>query len=216
MKQIHLKFLLIFLFLGAFSLQAQKLTQFNTERLKTTENLMLVYGGWSIANLTTSSIGWATTNYEAKYFHQMNVAWSVINLAIAVPSYIRGRKTEPNTFSFAETWKTQNKTEKVFLFNTAFDLTYVAAGFIMKTSADPLSKNYDRFQGYGNSFILQGSFLFLFDLAATIIHTKHRQNKLDSFWGQIDISNNGLGLKYTFPILELENTLEDRFIENGF
>ena len=194
-----MKYLLIFIFTVSTLAHSQKLREFNTVRLKTAETLMLTYGSWSLANLGLSSYGWATTDYEAKYFHQMNVAWSVVNLAIAVPCYIRAVTEDPGSLSFEQTWKKQNKTEKGFIFNTAFDLIYVSAGFIMKAGANPLNKHYHRLQGYGNSFILQGGFIFLLDLTAAIIHTKHRQNKLDSFWNQIDMSNNGLGLKYTFP-----------------
>ena len=165
---------------------------------------MLTYGSWSLANLAVSSYGWATTDYEAKYFHQMNFAWSVVNLAIAIPSYFRARTTDPGAFSFSETWKAQNKTEKSFIFNTAFDLTYISMGLIMRASADPTKAHFNRLNGYGNSFIMQGGFIFLLDLTASIIHTKHRQNKLDGFWDQIDMSDNGLGFKYTFSNKNVE------------
>lgn len=209
-----MKYLLIFsLAISTFS-HSQELKEFNTVRLKTGESLMLTYGCWSLANLGVSSYGWATTDYEAKYFHQMNVAWSVVNLGIAVPYFIRAVTEDPASLSFSETWKKQNKTEKIFIFNAAFDLTYVSAGLIMKASADPLSKHHDRLQGYGNSFILQGGFIFLLDLTAAIIHTKHRQNKLDSFWNQIEMSSNGLGLTYTFPNKHSKNNLTPLFFEN--
>lgn len=208
------KLIYVFVFLLSFSIdgKAQELKEFNTVRLKTAETLMFTYGSWSVANLALSSYGWATTDYEAKYFHQMNFAWSVVNLAIAIPSYIRARRTDPASFSFSQTWKAQNKTEKAFIFNTAFDLTYISIGAIMKTSADPASKHYDRLQGYGNSFIMQGSFIFLLDLTAAIIHTKHRQKKLDSFWDQIDMSDVGFGFKYTFSNNE-SRTIQHNEIE---
>lgn len=201
-----MKYLFVFITCFSFSAQAQDIEEFNRVRLKAGEGLMLTYGIWSLANLGVSSYGWATTDYEAKYFHQMNVAWSIVNLGIAIPCYIRARTEDPGSLSFSQTWQRQSRTEKAFIFNTAFDLSYVSAGLIMKASADPNGNHYDRLQGYGNSFILQGGFIFLLDLTATFIHTQHRKNKLDSFWNKIDLSNNGLGFKYTFSDKYNSNT----------
>lgn len=174
----------------------QDLTEFNQERLNLDKKLMLGLGSWSIANVGVSSYGWATTENEAKYFHQMNVMWSGVNLALALPGYLKAKKGDASSFSFAETWREQGKTEKVFLFNTALDVFYMTGGFYLKQRALNEPENYHRYRGWGNSLIMQGGFLFAFDLAATILHTRHRRAKLDGFLENIDLSDNGLGLKY--------------------
>lgn len=192
-----MRFLFLIAFLPFFS-SAQDLSNYNQDRLKLDQNLMLGLGSWSVANIGVSSVGWATTENEAKYFHQMNVMWSGVNLALALPGYFKARKTDPNSFSFADTWKEQNRTEKVFLFNTALDVFYMTGGFYLKQRALLDVENYQRYRGWGNSLIMQGGFLLVFDLAAVLLHSKHRKQKLDGFWDKVTLSDNGVGLKYTF------------------
>ena len=161
---------------------------------------MLTLGGWSLANIAVSSIGWATTENEAKYFHQMNTIWSGIDLALAIPGFLKARKADPASFSFAQTWKAQNKAEKVFLFNSALDIAYITSGFYLRGIADKDPLTYHQNRGFGNGIILQGGFLFLFDLTAYAIHSSHRKNKLDGFLENVKLSDTGLGFKY-----ELDN-----------
>jgi hypothetical protein len=175
---------------------AQSLLEYNSERLKLDQNLMIGLTSWSLSNAAVSSYGWATTDDEAKYFHQMNVMWSGVNLALAIPGYFKARKTDPNSFTFAQTWKEQLKTEKIFLFNTALDLVYMGSGLLLKQRAQLDDVNYYRFRGFGNSLLLQGGFLFLFDLTATFLHTKHRNEKLNRFLEKVEMSDNGLGVKF--------------------
>ncbi len=176
--------------------KTQVLKEFNTSRLNLDEKLMIGLGTWSISNLAVSSYGWAATENEAKYFHQMNVMWSGVNLALAITGYLKAVRTNPQNISFSQTWKTQLKTEKIFLFNTALDVCYISAGFYLRQLALTNSFNYHRFRGFGNSLILQGGFLFLFDLTATILHTNHRNEKLNGFLDKIEPSENGIGLKF--------------------
>lgn len=190
--------LLLFLIWLPFFGRSQDLVEFNTGRLNLDKKLMTGLGAWSISNLAVSSYGWATTQNEAKYFHQMNVMWSGVNLALAIPGYLKAVRTNPQNISFSQTWKTQLKTEKIFLFNTALDLCYMSAGFYLKQRALTNSVNYHRFRGFGNSLILQGGFLFLFDLTATLLHTNHRNEKLNGFLDKIEPSENGIGLKFGF------------------
>lgn len=177
---------------------SQFLTDYNTERLNLDKNLMLGLSSWSIANVAVSSVGWAITDNEAKYFHQMNVMWSGVNLALSIPGYFKARKANPASFSLKETYKSQVKTEKIFLFNTALDLVYISGGLFLKQRALIDDANYHRFRGFGNSLLLQGGFLFLFDLTATLLHTKHRNDKLNGFLEKVDLSDNGFGVKYSF------------------
>ena len=176
---------------------AQQLEMFNQERYQLDKKLMLTLAGWSTTNVMVGAYGWATTSHEAKYFHQMNVMWSGVNLALSIPGYFKAKKGNSH-LSFSETYTVQSRTEKVFLFNTALDLTYITTGFYLKQRALTDQGNYHRFRGWGNSLIFQGGFLFLFDMAATLLHSRHRKQKLDGFLSQIELSENGVGLRYTF------------------
>jgi len=190
-----MRFIFFFLLLPCVG-WSQSLTEFNSERLKLDQNLMIGLTSWSLSNVAVSSYGWATTENDVKYFHQMNVMWSGVNLALAIPGYFKARKADPTSFSFAQTWKEQLKTEKIFLFNTALDLVYMGSGLLLRQRAQLDDVNYYRFRGFGNSLLLQGGFLFLFDLTATLLHTKHRNDKLNGFLEKVEMSDNGLGLKF--------------------
>lgn len=163
---------LIFLF-AAFALQAQDLTSFNQARLKTDQHLMLSLGTWAGANITAGSIGWATAQQpELKAFHQMNVMWNVVNLGLAVPGYLRARNTKA-VLSLSQTLSELQKTERIFLFNTGLDVAYITAGFLLRSMALNNQAKADQLNGFGNGLILQGTFLFAFDLTAFAIHHRH-------------------------------------------
>jgi hypothetical protein len=86
----------------------------------------------------------------------------------------------------------------VFLFNSALDIAYITSGFYLRGIADKDPLTYHQNRGFGNGIILQGGFLFLFDLTAYAIHNAHRKNKLDGFLDNVKLSDNGLGFKYEF------------------
>ncbi len=202
--------LLVALILISFNANAQELEQFNSKRLEIDKKLMLTLGGWSLANVTVSAIGWATTENEAKYFHQMNTIWSGIDMALAIPGYFKARKADPSSFTFAQTWKEQNRAEKTFLFNTALDVAYVSSGLYLRSIAKYDPETYQQNRGFGNGIILQGGFLFLFDLTAYALHSTHRKNKLDGFLDKVDLSDNGLGIQYKLGNF---NTFERSIVE---
>ena len=151
-----MKILLIFIFIASQYVFAQIPTDFNKQRIDIDKKLMLTLGTWSTANIIASSIGWATAgNGEAKYFHQMNVAWSAINLGLALPGY----------------FKAKNSNAQISLGNTF------------------------RKQSFGNGLLLQGGFLFLFDLSAYIIH-RHHATLLNPMLDRLTMSSSGIGLNW--------------------
>jgi hypothetical protein len=93
---------------------AQIPTDFNKQRIDIDKKLMLTLGTWSTANIIASSIGWATAgNGEAKYFHQMNVAWSAINLGLALPGYFKAKNSNAQ-ISLGNTIRKQSENEHHF------------------------------------------------------------------------------------------------------
>ncbi len=177
--------LIFFIFLFAtFAVQAQDLTSFNQARLKKDQRLMLSLGTWAGANITAGTIGWATAQQpELKAFHQMNVMWSAVNLGLAVPGYLRARNTKA-VLSLSQTLSEQQKTERIFLFNTGLDVAYMTAGFLLRSMALNNQAKADQLKGFGNGLILQGSFLFAFDLTAFAIHHRHGKQVLRFFEGK--------------------------------
>ena len=159
-------------------LSAQDLQTFNEERIKRDQALMLTLGSWASANALTGAIGWTTAkNPEMKSFHQMNVMWNAVNLGLAIPGYLRARNAKA-VMSLSATLNEQQKTERIFLLNTGLDVAYITAGFLLRSMALNQSSKTDQLNGFGKGLILQGSFLFAFDLTAFALHHRHGKQVL--------------------------------------
>jgi hypothetical protein len=193
-----LKRLLFFILLGAATFShSQNMNEFNKERIQTDKRLMVGLGTWATTNFIVSGIGWATVpSGEAYYFHQMNVLWNTVNIGLAVPGYLKA-KTANSTLSFAETIRTQHKTEKIFLINSGLDIGYMAGGLLLRSAAKTNINKRDQFNGFGNSLLMQGGFLFVFDLTAYMIHNRHSKKSLDKLMNSVEMSSSGLGLQWT-------------------
>lgn len=191
--------------------KGQNLLEFNAQRNRTDQHLMVGLGTWASTNMVVSGIGWATVpDGEARYFHQMNVMWNTVNLGLAIPGYIKARKAGA-ALGFAETVQTQHKTEKIFLLNTGLDIGYMAGGWILRAEAKSNPSKQDQFRGFGNSLLLQGGFLFVFDLTAYLIHQRHAKKSLYPRMNSLQLSSNGLGLKWI-----IGERAEKRMGENTF
>ncbi|MFO0494531.1 MAG: DUF6992 family protein [Flavobacteriia bacterium] len=191
-----MKLLPLLVFFSTYYSNAQSLEQFNKERIQTDKGLMIGLGTWATANFIVSGIGWATVQTgEAHYFHQMNVMWNTVNIGLAVPGYLKAKKAN-SSLTFSETIQAQHKTEKIFLINTGLDIGYMAGGLLLRSSAKTNMSKQDQFNGFGNSLLLQGGFLFVFDLTAYIIHNRHSKESLNQIMNTIELSSNGLCLNW--------------------
>lgn len=171
MQKTMLLFFLIAVSLPAFS-QKDALVKFEKERIGYSKKSMLVLGGWSVVNIIGSGIATNTRNTETRYFHQMNVMWGSINLAIAGLAYWGAGREKIDNPVLADVLKRQNRTERTYLINSGLDVIYIGSGFLMnRTSTN--QKNPDMFRGYGNSFMVQGGFLLIYDAIIYAIHKNH-------------------------------------------
>ena len=140
---------------------------------KINENLMLGLGSYAVTNFVVGGIGYATSEDQAiKHFHEMNVMWNTVNLGLAVPGYLKAKRGG-KALTLEEMIKEQKKTETIFLVNDVLDLGYIATGIWMRNEAINQGDRADMFKGYGNSLILQGSFLLVFDAYAYYLHRNH-------------------------------------------
>ena len=159
-------------------LRAQDLKTFNEERIKRDQALMLTLGSWASANAVSGAIGWTTAKSpEMKSFHQTNVMWNAVNLGLAVPGYLKARNAKA-VMSLSATLSEQQKTERIFLFNSGLDIAYITAGFLLRSMALNQQSKTDQLNGFGKGLILQGSFLFAFDLTAFALHHRHGKQVL--------------------------------------
>lgn len=171
MQKIILLICLVAGSLPSFS-QKMDLTNFEKERIKYSKNAMIGLAGWSVANIVVSGIATKNHNPEVRYFHQMNVMWGGINLAIAGLGYWGAGREKIDNPALASVLKHQSKVEKTYLINSGLDVLYVGAGLLMNKTSDN-QKNPDKFKGYGNSIMIQGGFLLLYDAVMYAIHRRH-------------------------------------------
>ena len=169
-----------------------QVTDFKKEFNSINENLMLSLGSYALANFAISGVAYFSSEDEySKRYHEMNVMWNTVNMGLALPGYIKARRGgQPMTR--AEMLKAQKKTESIFLINDVLDLGYIATGIWMREVAPNQLDQEDLFKGYGNSLILQGSFLLAFDAVAYYIHHNHGK-KLPAF-EKVSLSSTQLGI----------------------
>jgi hypothetical protein len=171
MQKLILLICLLAVSLTSFS-QKDVLYKFEKDRIGYQKRSMAVLAGWSAANIIVSGIATNTHNKEMRYFHQMNVMWGSINLVIAGFGYWGAGREKIENPSLEAVLKHQNKIEKTYLINAGLDIVYVGSGLLMNKTSDN-QKNPEKFKGYGNSIMLQGGFLLLYDAIIYAIHRKH-------------------------------------------
>ena len=171
MQKISLLLCLLAISFSSFS-QKVDLLKFEQDRTHLQKNSMIALAGWSAANMVGSSIATDTRNKEMRYFHQMNVMWGGINLAIAGLGYWGAGREKFDNPTLESVLKHQNRIEKTYLINAGLDVVYVGAGLLMNKTSDN-QNNPERFKGYGNSIMLQGGFLLIYDAVLYAIHKNH-------------------------------------------
>ena len=161
----------LFLALIVFATPAfsqSNLQEINEKRIEINITGMKVLGGWALANMAIGSFAYFNLPGKKKYFNQMNVMWNVVNLGLATAGYFGAKADLNQQLSLAQSINDQHKIEQILLLNAGLDVGYMAAGLYLNERG--LRKSSDRLQGYGQSLILQGAFLLVFDGAMYAIH----------------------------------------------
>lgn len=170
------------------------LMEINRERIALNTTGMLVLGGWAVSNIAVGSIGMARSGGRTRYFHQMNAAWNTVNLAIAGFGYY-GLKNSALDVSLSETISEFHNFEKILLFNAGLDVGYIALGAFLWERG--LRKQNNRLTGYGQSLILQGAFLFSFDMILWLLNM-NQSGALMKIVDSIQFTGTGMALQVTF------------------
>jgi hypothetical protein len=153
------------LFLITITLSGQSgYDQFYERSLGTTTTGMYVLGSWAIVNMVSGVYGWISYEGDAKYFNQMNFFWNVVNSGIAGFALHENLVTDTSMMKDDGMINRHLRTEKLLLINSVLDLGYIGAGILLKHHSGTSNKRSSLLKGYGNSIILQGSFLLVFDL----------------------------------------------------
>jgi hypothetical protein len=171
--------------------QSEELLRYHQDGWRTNQTGMTVLGGWAAANMITSGILLGQHSGAERAFHQMNIGWNAVNLSIAGLGYwhsLRQRTHTPDTPG--DLLRQQQKIRQSLLFNAGLDLAYVTAGAWMMDRGRRLERPDERLEGFGKSLILQGGFLFVFDLVFFLIHDR-RDKQLFRSW---TLTSEGIGM----------------------
>lgn len=185
--------LLTFGFLQAQHLNPELLA-FNEASLSHQRTAMLTLGGWAVANIAIGAGLQGSADGSTKHFHRMNALWNTVNLGIAGLGYFTALKSDPAAWDLATSLNKHQAFQKVLLFNTGLDVGYVLGGLYLTERAKRPDVNSDQLKGFGQSIMLQGAFLFFFDLANVVI-ASGRNGDIPLLLGGTE---NGMGLIFSF------------------
>ncbi len=196
---------LVSLILLPILLSAQSTTDiFKHRQTEINQKGMIVLGSWGLVNLGVGGIGAFNAKGVNKHFYVMNASWGAVNLAIAGLGFYanrrKARKWKNSGGDIKAILKKQSSIEQILLFNTGLDIAYIVGGFYLQERARRFAfqgnDQYEKIKGYGRSFVLQGGFLFVFDLAHYLIHRSHRVKSLPSLLANVSFTGNGLVFRF--------------------
>ena len=148
-----MKLLIGLLFFPLFSISQEKTVETDLR------NGSIALGSWSVINMATAASLVKNADGEALHFHQMNGYWNVVNGSLAAYSLISPYLIRKKNMSESEM---ATRYKKIFLINAGLDAVYITSGSLLYHYSG--TKNPERNQGFGTSFILQGGFLLVYDL----------------------------------------------------
>lgn len=173
------------------------LLSFQEERNAISKSGMIVLGSWAMGNILLGALGNSKATGEAKYLHQFNALWNVVNLGIAAYGYANAATASPAAMSNAEIIKEFGSLQSFLLLNAGLDIAYMTTGLYLKERAKS-SPNGVRLRGYGNSLLLQGAFLLVFDSVLYLVHKHNAAIRLFPHIEDVVAGNIGIGVSLTF------------------
>lgn len=138
-------------------------TMFFTQSQKINNTGMFILGSWALTNMATGAYGWKNGTGPNKYFHQMNFFWNTVNISIASFALVNNYLTDYSLLTDEQLINNHLKIQKLYLINAGLDILYIGAGYGLKRLSENKIKNKNLMKGYGNSIMLQGGFLLVFD-----------------------------------------------------
>jgi MFS family permease len=151
---------------------ARELDGFRRAHRRTQLVGMGVLTGWAVANIAGGIAGAVLVDGDARFVHEANAAWNTVNLALGIAGLVSNGRRLPKAKTIAEARKLSRRTMRTYAVNAVLDVVYIAAGTLMAE----LGRQYGqaRVQGYGSAVILQGAWLFAFDVGMMIAHGRAR------------------------------------------
>lgn len=136
---------------------------------------MVVLGSWAAANLVAGTTGAIISdNPRVAGIWEMNALWNTVNLGLAGATLVaERRRTDPTgatQLTLPAYREASHRLEKTLLFNAGLDIGYMTLGGWLweRGSRGPgissAGVGAERLTGWGQALVLQGAFLFVFDV----------------------------------------------------
>lgn len=197
MKKLLLTHVFLAFILFAWA-QSTDIVTFAEQRIQKEKVGMIVLGSWAIGNIAVGAALAGSRQGEDKYFHIMNIGWNAVNLGLATFGYIHAINADPMSYDLQSAVQAQYNIEKLLLLNTGLDVGYVLGGLYLIERSKNVQNKTERLKGFGKSIILQGSFLFVFDLASYFIHTQTRSGDWQQLLTNVYFDGQQIGFVLNF------------------
>ena len=156
--------------------QSPTLQAFNQQQAASLKTGMLILGGWAILNILVGSFKLTKATRSRKFYFQMNLYWNIVNLMIAAAALYSIFSRDPAMATLLQSLKLHIWYKKILYLNVGLDVAYVVLGAYLKERSRNSPKT-EQLQGWGQSLVLQGLFLFVLDLVLVVV--------LESYAGQL-------------------------------
>lgn len=174
--------------------QADQIQAIDLKRQRYNKQGMLILGSWAIGNMAWGASQLGSSSGRVRGFHEMNIGWNAVNLAIAgVGYYSASRAVEGGSLLLS--LQEQHSIEKVLLVNAALDVGYMVGGLYLIERGQ--RRDQPRLHGWGQSVVLQGAFLFSFDLIKYFFHRANTQ-ALYPLLEKVQVGGGQVGLLWEF------------------
>ena len=121
--------------------------------------------GWGIANMVS---GAAMLGTEYRDFGVMNASWGAINTGIALFALRGASQNYPDEYTHWDILREEQQFNRIVALNTGLDVGYMIAGYaMMREGRDSMIRQY------GTSVLVQGAFLFVYDLFLMVESTRY-------------------------------------------
>lgn len=195
-KQIIFTFVL--LLVSGYLFAQDDYTQFYNQSMMTSNTGMSILGGWALGNIALGAYGWAQYTGQQKYFNQMNLFWNTVNLTIAGIALYNNYHTDISLLNADQIMSKHVQTEKILLINSFLDAGYIGTGFLLRHFSAKSEQRSDLLKGYGNSLLLQGGFLLIFDVCLYGIMRNQRLDFLNNL--NLSITTDLRGFQILIPM----------------
>jgi hypothetical protein len=123
---------------------------------------------WGALNVTAGVVGRLTTgDRRLQGFWEMNLGWGLVNSGLAIASLVGGGADPETRGALGASLEASHDLALVFWVNTGLDVAYMAAGAWLWERGNARAE--PRTVGFGQSLIVQGAFLFAFDLVMALL-----------------------------------------------